>query len=698
VDLGDRGTVGAMASGGSVTLFEGAAFCASSPTGDIEAGTTQGLFVLDARLVSSLVVEINGCRPEPLAAEVLDPHRATFVARIGETLVIERFRAIGDGLHDEIVVRNTGEEATYVEVVVTAAADFANPIDVRDRTTRPAEVATKVDGDAIVAAQKRGPLGVRLSVTAVDRPPSLLEPGRVVHEAIVGSGTTWRLAVDVVALVDGAELEPHGEQLPSERLLRWRRGLPQLVTDHPGLQSVIARCADDLGALRVFDPEVPERAVVAGGVPWAMALHGRDALVTAWMALLVDPGLAIGVLETLARHQGQHQDDRTEEEPGRILRKLSFGGGPPSYGAVDTTPLFVMLLGELRRWGLAPELVERLLPHADAALDWLEHRAEAGVGVGAPALEGWIHYQRPTDRGRRHQSWRDTEGGLRSADGRLAAPPLATAEVQALWYGALVARSHFAREAGDAEGSAAWRARADEVRARFREDFWLEDRGYPALARTGEGVVVDALGSHLGWCLWTGILGPDEAASVAKHLTSPDLFSGWGVRTLAASTVGSSPLGYHHGAVWPHDTAIAAAGLMRYGFVDESLRLLGALLEAADAFGGRLPELFAGFDRADIDFPVAFPNACAPSAWASASVLLGLRTVLRFDPWVPAGVVHVAPVLLPGIDRLRVDDIPLLGGRLSVVVDGGDVHVEGVPAGIEVVTSPRRAVGGPESS
>jgi glycogen debranching enzyme len=448
---------------------------------------------------------------------------------------------------------------------------------------------------------------------------------------------------------------------------------------------VVARSADDLGALRVFDPEIPEQAVVAAGVPWSMALFGRDSLLTAWMALLVDPDLAIGVLETLARYQGEEVDPRTEEEPGRILHHLSFGGGPPSYGAVDTTPLFVMLLGEVRRWGLAPELVERLLPHADAALAWMD---EYGDRDG----DGWIEYQRATDRGRRHQGWRDTEGGIRGADGRLATLPIALAEVQALHYSALVARSHFAREAGDDAGAADWRAQADDLRARFRATFWLEDRGYPAIALDHEKRPLDALGSHLGWCLWTGILEPEQAGSVAKLLTSPDLFTGWGVRTLASSTVGSSPLGYHHGAVWPHDTAIAAAGLMRYGYVDESLRLLGGLLDAAVAFDGRLPELFAGFDRSDLPFPVAFPNACAPSAWAAASVLLGLRTVLRFDPWVPAGVVHVAPVLPAGVGRLDIDDIPMLGGRISIAVDGGDVEVNDIPPGIEVVREARPPV------
>jgi glycogen debranching enzyme len=678
--------------GGTVTVFEGSTFCTSSSQGDIEPGTAQGLVALDARLLSAFGLRLNGQVPEALAAEAIDPHRVTFVGRCGDTLVVERHRDVGDGLRDDVIVRNVGPEPAYVEVEVVVGADFAPPSEVRRGSPLPGEVEVDASGASLVVAQRRGRLGVRVGLGAGDRTASAeADPdgGRLRAEAILPVGAGWRLAIEVETLVDGAAVEPHhrlgsegGDTAASDRLARWRRGLPQVRTDHAGLASVVARCADDLGALRVFDPEIPERAVVAAGVPWSMALFGRDSLLTAWMALLVDPDLAIGVLETLARFQGLEVDPRTEEEPGRILHHLSFGGGPATYGAVDTTPLFVMLLGEVRRWGLAPELVERLLPHADAALAWMDEYADRDG-------DGWIEYQRATDRGRRHQGWRDTEGGIRAADGRLGAPPIALAEVQALRYAALVARSHFAREAGDPDEASTWRARADELRARFKADFWLDDRGFPALALDHDKRPLDALGSHLGWCLWAGILDAEQATSVAKHLTSPDLFTGWGVRTLAASTVGSSPLGYHHGAVWPHDTAIAAAGLMRYGFVDESLRLLGGLLDAAVAFDGRLPELFAGFDRADIPFPVAFPNACAPSAWAAASVLLGLRTVLRFDPWVPAGIVHVAPVLPPGVGRIEIDDIPLLGGRISIAADGDAVDVRDVPPGIEVVHGPR---------
>ena len=688
---------------GPITLLDGASFCIAAEGGDLQRGGQHGLFFLDARILSELVVTVNGEAPEALADHVDAPHQATFVGRCpGSALVLERVRQVGSGMRDDLIVRNVGGEPAYCRVELRIAADFADPTDVRDGREREAEVSAGVDGAALVISQRRGRLGVRVELVSGDRKPAVVEPEMIAYEAIVPAGGAWRLCAEVIPVVDGDQIEPRhrsGDPIErtetTDRLARWRRSLPRVTSDHPHLPAVFARSVDDLGSLRVFDPEVPERAVVAAGVPWQMSLHARDALLTAWSALLVDPGLALGVLETLARFQGTDVDPRTEEEPGRILHELRFGSGPSlgfgggriSYGAVDSTPLFVMLLGELRRWGLAPELIERLLPHADAALTWIEDHGDRDG-------DGWVEYQRATDRGRRHQGWRDTDEGLRAADGRMGQPPIALAEVQASVYAAYVARSHFAREAGDQAGEASWRAKADDVRARFRRDFWLEGTGSVALALDHEKRPLDAMGSHLGWCLWTGILEFDQAAAVAKHLLSPDLFTGWGVRSLAMSTVGSSPLGYHHGAVWPHDTAIAAAGLMRYGFVDEALRLVSGLLDAAVAFDGRLPEVFAGFDSADLGFPVRLPGACSPSAWAAASTLLSLRTILRFDPWVPAGLIRVAPVLPPGTTRLRMTDIPLLGGQLTVTVDGDALEVDGVPPGMTVEREARPPLGG----
>jgi glycogen debranching enzyme len=421
-----------------------------------------------------------------------------------------------------------------------------------------------------------------------------------------------------------------------------------------------------------------------------MSLFGRDSLLTAWMALLVDPDLALGVLETLARFQGSDVDPRTEEEPGRILHEMRFGGaadrslggGSVYYGSIDATPLFVMLLGELRRWGLAPEVVERLLPHADRALAWIEQ-------FGDRDGDGYVEYARANDRGLPHQGWKDSPDAVRSADGRVGRAPIALCEVQGYVYAAYLARAHFAREMGDDETFERYRGKATALRAAFNRDFWVDEHGWLAMGLDRDKEPLDALASNMGHCLWTGILDEDKARLVAARLVGPELFSGWGVRTLATNMTGYNPLSYQNGSVWPHDNALAAAGLMRYGFVEEAQRVIGAQLDAAGAFAGRLPELFTGLDRDEFPVPVAYPSSSSPQAWSAASPLLFLRTLLRFDPWIPAGKLWLAPALPPWVDRLRLERIPLLGGRINVEVDGSEVKVEGLPGEVELVAEPR---------
>ena len=686
---------------GTVTLLDGPCFCLSSGSGDLVPGGAQGLFLYDTRLLAELRLLVDGHGLELLDVVQASPFTVTFVARCRpregaseSTMLVERRRRVGTGMREEIVVRNVGAEASYCQIELHVDADLADVDAVRTGMLAPvAPVSAEAAAGGVRFAARRH--GVRVvAPEAVAVSPRVLR-----YEAIVPAAGSWRTTVDVIAIVEGEEIEPTGGwdddvDVAGERLARWRSSMPMIETDDPSLRAALARSSDDLGMLRVEDPDVPERVVIAAGAPWSMRLHARDALLTAWMGLLVDPDLGLGALETLARFQGADVDPRTEEEPGRIPHSLGFSGGPGlgfggglSYGSVDATPLFVMLLGELRRWGLAPEPVERLLPHADRAVTWIiEHGDRDG--------DGYVEYQRPTDRGRAHQGWRDAPGAIRFADGTPAQAPIALAEVQGYVYAAFVARSHFAREAGDAEGAKAWRARADALRDQFNRDFWLDDVGYVAMGLDREKRPIDGIGSSAAHCLWTGILDEDKAARVAARLVSPELFSGWGVRTLATDNVGYNPLSYQVGSVWPHDNAIVASGLMRYGFVAEAQRVIGGMLDAAASFGGRLPELFAGFDRAEFEFPVSYPSSCSPQAWAAATPLSFLRTLLRFEPWVPAGRVRLAPALPATMGRLRVEGVPLLGARCTIEVDGDETKVSGLPGEVELVLEPRPALGG----
>jgi glycogen debranching enzyme len=511
----------------------------------------------------------------------------------------------------------------------------------------------------------------------------------------------WSTCIEFAPVIDAVTFDPRyrcGESVdratPTERLAQWRRLVPQVETDHPGLKEVIDRSNEDLGALRIFDPDYPERVVVAAGAPWFMTVFGRDSLLTAWMALLVDPDLARGVLQTLARFQGTEVDPRHEEEPGRILHEmrfgaaasLSLGGGSIYYGTADATPLFVMLLGEMRRWGVAREMVDELLPNAARAIEWIEQFGDADG-------DGYVEYKRSSDRGLANQGWKDSWDGIRYADGTVAEAPIALCEVQAYTYGAYLASAHFAFEVGDSATYDRFRAKATQLKVAFNRDFWLEDKGWFAVGLDADKRPIDSLTSNIGHCLWTGIVDEDKARRVAEALMSPAMFSGWGVRTLSKAGGGYNPISYHCGSVWPHDTAIVAAGLARYGFDAAAQQLIFGLMDAAQAQGGRLPELFSGLDRDELSVPVGYPTSCSPQAWAAASPLLCLRTLLRLDPWVPYGKTWLCPNLPEWIGYLKVDGIPLAGSRVTIEVGSkvpGGVEVSGLPSSIELVREPRR--------
>lgn len=691
-----------------MTLVEGSAFLVCAPTGIVAPPSAEGFFFRDSRFLSEWSLQVNGSVPEVLSSTVPDPFSAILVARTRpapglteSAVMVVRHRYVGRGMREDIAVRNFAEEPAYCALELHYAADFADLLDVKaSRTGTEGDATPTVVDGALVFAQRRG--GHRRSLRISWSLPAVVVDGMARWEVIVPAKGTWSICQQFSCSIDGDEIEPRwrcGQPVarakPAERLAQWRRNVPIVETDHEGLRQVLARGAEDLGALRIFDPDFPERTVVAAGAPWCMSLFGRDSLISAWMALIADPELALGTLQTLARFQGRDVNPHNEEEPGRILQEmrfgdaasLSLGGGAIYYGSADATPLFVMLLGELRRWGLAAEAVDDLLPHADAAIGWIEH-------YGDRDGDGYVEYQRTSDRGLRNQGWRNSPEAVRFANGKLAEAPIALAEVQGYVYGAYLARAFFAAETGDQALSTRLRAKASALKVAFNRDFWLEDRQWLAMGLDRDKKPIDALCSSMGHCLWTGILDADKADAVAGRLLSSDLFSGWGVRTLGTSMAGYNPLSYHCGSVWPHDNAIVAAGLMRYGYVRESQRVIMAMIDAGVARGGQLPELFSGLDRLELPLVISHPTSSSPQAWAAASPLLMLRTLLRLDPWVPRGKVWLHPSLPERIQRLHVGRIPLAGARVSVTVEGDKFTVDGLPADLELVDAPRHPLTG----
>lgn len=686
---------------GAVTLVEGSSFCISTHSGDISSGGSQGTFYQDTRIISEWTLRINGAPREPLTAHRPTAFQATFVGRarwsdgrFDSPLVVRHQRHVGPGLRDDITLRNYSGETALCDIELVIAADQADLFDVKGgREVTEAIVSRSVrDGElrieAIRGDERRG--------TAVRAAGAHVREDALTFQVEIPPRGEWSTCVIVVPLINGERPdEPfHESASPQQRMgvqrhIEWKEHVPRITVSEKTIQAVISRSQSDLGSLRIFDDDHPERVAIAAGAPWFMALFGRDSLLSSYMALVVDPNLAAGTLQTLAEIQGTKVDPGSEEEPGRIPHEVRLGvtaglalGGTAYYGTVDATPLFVCLLGELSRWGLAEDIIDGLLPHADRALDWIEN-------FGDRDGDGFVEYLRPNPHGLLNQGWKDSWDGINFADGRMAEPPIALCEVQGYVYGAFVGRALLAGYAGDSALERKWAERAARLKTAFNERFWLPEKGYFATALDKDKRPVDSCASNMGHCLWMGIVDEDKAPRVAERLLSPEMFTGWGIRTLASNMGAYNPVSYHNGSVWPHDSALAATGLMRYGFIDEASRVASGLFAAATHFGGQLPELFCGFDSADFSEPVPYPTACSPQAWAAAAPVQLARILLRFDPDFTRNVVHLAPILPVQMGTFRADNVLLGRSRITIRAAADEGSLEGLPPQLKCKNAPR---------
>ncbi|MBD1593140.1 amylo-alpha-1,6-glucosidase [Arthrobacter sp. S1_S22] len=695
-------TEAAASESGSVTVVEGSSFCISSGTGDISADSgTYGAFFQDTRIVSHWILRINGSLREPLGAQRPKPFEAVFVGRAKGSrrqfdgpLVVRQHRHVGPGLQDDITLENYSAEPVECEVELFVDADQSDLFDVKvGRSSRhPDSVRTVRDGQLVIESARNGQ---RRGTAVRARGADVTTDGLRFHVTVPPRGK-WATSVIVVPLINGeapagafSEAGPPHHREGVRRHRNWEQKVPVITVADANLQNVLNRSQSDLGSLRIFDPHHPERAAVAAGAPWFMALFGRDSILASYMSLMVDPTLAAGTLQTLAGLQGTKVDQDSEEEPGRIPHEVRLGvtaglalGGTAYYGTADATPLFAALVGELSRWGLSRDIVEPLLPHVDRALDWIEH-------YGDRDGDGFVEYIRPNDHGLVNQGWKDSWDGINFADGTMAEAPIALCEVQAYVYGAYVGRSLLARWSGDRALEQHWEARAAELKAAFNEKFWLPDKGYFAVALDKDKRPVDACTSNMGHCLWMGIVDEDKASSVVEHLMSPQMFTGWGIRTLGSDMGAYNPVSYHNGSVWPHDSALVATGLMRYGFMEEARQLATGLFDAAEHFDGRLPELFCGFDRGEFEAPVPYPTACSPQAWAAAAPVQLIRALLRFDPVFTRGVVHLAPILPEALGDFQAANVLLDTSRITIRAHGTGGSIDGLPPGLKLLAEPR---------
>lgn len=701
----DQFDTAATAGEGQITILDGFCFAISAQSGDIVPGKAMGVFVSDARYLSRCELRINGKAPDVIDASTPSPFTAIHrgIAHVADeedtvTMIgVERRRHVGNGMREDIILRSGAVRPIEFEMSMLLGTDFADPFLVRQSRAPGAnpDVLIETTSDALTfRADFDGRRSTRVTCSRAARFTS----DGLCFSVRLEPGAEWLASIQLTPVAGDQELAPDHEMAmpvehsaPAQRLARWHQETTVLSAQHDSLVELLARSSSDLAALRIPDPDDPGRFLVAAGAPWYMTLFGRDSLLTAFAALPVAPELAQGVLHALGRLQGKIHDAATEEQPGRILHEVrrrtsdaSLTSAYRYYGQIDANPLYVIVLGEARRFGLSLDEVAELLPYADRALDWCER-------YGDRDGDGYLEYLRSGDAGLLNQGWKDSSAAMAFRDGRIAAGPIALAEVQAYLYGAYRVRADLADEFADPATAEACRAKAAALKERFNRDFWMDDVRWYAMALDGDKQPIDALSSNIGHCLWSGIVDEDKAARVAEVLMSDDMFSGWGIRTMAASSGAYDPLSYHNGAVWPHDNAIVAAGLMRYGFVDAAQTVITAITDVGGEMGGRLPEIFGGATRVEGERPVEYPTTCSPQAWAAATPWWMLRTLLRLDVSAQKRVIWCAPAIPRVFGDLRLAKVAIGGTRLTIDVVDGKVCIDGLPDGYRLVTNTRVA-------
>jgi glycogen debranching enzyme len=662
----------------TVSILEGNTFVVSDPRGDLEATPTDnhGLFLNDTRFLSRWILTINGIRPKLLSTDDLAYYKVQFFSAlttgtiyVDSHLSVLRQREVNGGFHEEITLVNHDKEAVDLEIKIEADADFADLFEVKDKLQKKGETYRRVDADKLVFGYHREAYQRETVVSATGQ-PALADTGLVYHVHLPAHGR-WSTKLDVEAVWKRALASPRRSRGEGDsrdainvRVDAFVRKAPTLTSSWEPLSRIYRRSIVDLAALRFRTP-FAEEALPAAGLPWFMTIFGRDSLITSFQALPFAPGMSAATLKTLAVLQGLSDDAFRDEEPGKILHELRFGEmtafeerpHSPYYGAADSTPLFLVLLEEYTRWTGETALARSLEPNVRAAIEWIDRHGDRDN-------DGYIEYQRRNDTGLENQCWKDSWDSIAFASGQLASTPRATCELQGYVYDAKVRVARLARELyHDPQWATNLEGEAADLKQRFNRDFWLPERKFFALALDGSKRQVDALTSNIGHLLWSGIADEDKARLCVEHLMGEELFSGWGIRTMGTKEGSYNPIGYHVGTVWPHDTSLVAWGLRRYGYRKEAAALAAGMLEAADLFHGRLPEAFAGYPREETHYPVEYPTACSPQAWATGAPLLLVRTLLGLDS--DGRHLIVDPALPALLERLELLDIPGVWGRMD---------------------------------
>jgi glycogen debranching enzyme len=672
IELMGAPPVPAQARAELLVIKAGDVFMCARPDGDIRpyAVSGEGLYAHDTRHLSELHVSFAGEQPVLLAratesgsSAVVNQTNPVIVDLDGstvpqETLNLKRTMLVAERLYCQLELRNFHAARVRVPLTMTLAADFADVFEIRGVRQRPARGETMVPntGTTSVTFGYEGQDAIfRETLVELDPPPTAarVEDERVLltWEAPLEARDTFRLMLTVTPGLDGRRPPRRAFARAIRRadrdLAAWRRGNTSVETDNELFQGVLTASVRDLYAL--LTPMPGGGRLLAAGIPWYVAPFGRDSLLTGYQCLMLSPQLARDTLLALAQVQARSDEPWRDAEPGKILHELRVGElagaglvpHTPYYGTVDATPLFVILAAAYYRWTADLETLATLHPALDAALEWIDR-------YGDQDGDGFVEYERRSPAGLANHGWKDSEDAIVHADGKLADGPIALVEAQGYVYLAKTSIAELYEAFGEPDRARELRSQARALRATFNDAFWNPDEGTLALALDGRKRQVASVTSNPGQCLYCGIVDDDKADPVAERLMAEDMFSGWGIRTLSSQSPAYNPMSYHNGSVWPHDNAIIAAGLKRYGHSGATMRIATSLFGiAARSRDYRLAELYCGFDRAGNTEIVNYPVACVPQAWAAATPFMLLQAMLGISAHAPSKTLAVVQPELP---------------------------------------------------
>ncbi|MBW4417770.1 MAG: amylo-alpha-1,6-glucosidase [Myxacorys californica WJT36-NPBG1] len=653
--------------------------------------SSMGLFCNDTRFLNRLELQIDGHPPILLSSTAEKGFVLSVLCanpRLGdsiqaETIGIKRELVLNGGLFEEIEIANYSTEPARFEISLSFDADFVDLFEVRGygrsdrgrllRLLPPLDPAHRLEPEDSEAEEFVSSFGgdrdqsakeLTLAYQGLDH--AILESHiEFIHcqpDLIKGNTAIWQLELQSHEIQKmGYRLQPlsNGRNVSNVSAPitlsqakaaefaeeeTWRSHATQIRSDKNTFNRVIERAEQDIYLLR---QTFGKNKALSAGVPWFSTLFGRDSIIAASQTLMLDPQIARETLTILAHYQGKVDDEWREEQPGKILHEIRFGEmarcqevpHTPYYGTVDATPLWLMLYAEYFAWTADYETLDRLWGNAITAMDWCDRNLKE---------TGYLAYQRISKRGLDNQGWKDSGNCIVDRKGKLAQGAITLCEVQGYVYAAKVRLSQIARMKKRIDLADRWDEEARELKMRFNRDFWMEDQDFCALALDGDGNQVDSITSNPGHCLSLGIFTPEKAYSVAERLRGPDMFNGWGIRTLSSSSPAYNPMGYHIGSVWPHDNTLTAIGLRSLGLIDQALELCKGLLDMTRHQPyQRPPELFCGYERIDDNEPVQYPVACSPQAWATGSVFQLVHMIVNLVPDAPGNYLRIIDPALP---------------------------------------------------